>query len=174
MSIGIGVLLAFAFYAFGGPLPFLKYLHAQSKNPELRVYLRATNFLTLACFISLLFAKLQPVILAGEKPEVHFIRDMWKAWYFYWPFVTVPCLLALTTESRRKLFRIFLGAFGVECLIGCFQYFYGWPTPQSIPGTNRFHVTVFPGFHLSFASIMIFPLFIALSEIIDQKWISRR
>lgn len=174
MSIGIGILLAFAFYAFGGPLPFLKYLREQSKNPELRRYLLATNLLTLACFLSLFFAWLFPVELAGEKPKVRFLADMWKAWYFYWPLVTVPCLLALTEKSRKTLFQIFLGTFGVVCLIGCFQYFYGWPTPQPIPGTNRFHVTVFPGFHLSFASIAIFPFFVALSEIIDQRWLTRR
>jgi len=173
MSIGIGVLLAFAFYAFGGPLPFFKHLKLQAKHPELRRYLRATNFLTLACLISLIFAWLMPVEIAGENSKVNFIRDMWKAWYFYWPLVTVSCLLALSEGSRKKLFQIFFGVFGIVCVIGCFQYFYGWPSPQQIPGTNRFHVTGFPGFHLSFASIAIFPFFLVLSEVIDQKWISR-
>ncbi len=174
MSIGIGILLAFAFYAFGGPLPFLRYLRDQIKHPVLRRYLLATNFLTAACFISLFFAWATPVELAGETPKVKFLSDMWKAWYFYWPLVTVPCLLALSEKSKTTLFRIFIGAAGVVSVIGCFQYFYGWPTPQPIPGTNHFHVTVFPGFHLSFASIMIFPFFIALSEILDERWIPRR
>lgn len=174
MSVGIGILLLFATVGFGGPLPFWRAISSRVKDPEVSRYLWATNAITFACLLSLLFARWMPIEIGGQKPEVHFLKDLWKAWYFYWPIVTVPCLLALSLPTRKKVFQIYLYAFGVIALIGCFQYFTGWPRPQVIPGTNRFHVTVFPGHHLSFASIAIFPFFLALAEIVDQNWISRR
>ncbi|MBC7386440.1 MAG: O-antigen ligase family protein [Cryobacterium sp.] len=173
MSIGIGILLGFAFYAFGGAKALWNAVVSAAREPEMARYLRATNLITLACFLSLLFAHFTPVVIGGMKPEVNFLKDMWKAWYFYWPLMTVPCVLALSLSSRRRLIQIFLAAFAVVSVIGCAQYFTGWPRPQSIPGTNRFHVTVFPGHHLSFASIAIFPFFMAVAECFEPKWIKR-
>lgn len=174
MSLGIGVVLLAALIGFGSPKAFAFALRDGVRIPEVRRYLRATNFLTLACFLSLLFAWLTPVELAGERPDVQFVKDMWKSWYFYWPLVTVPCLLALSPESRRKVYRVYLYTFGAMSLIGIGQFFTGWPIAQAIPGLpGRFHVTGFPGFHLSFASIAIFPFFVALSEIFTARILPR-
>ena len=49
MSLGIGVLLLFAFIAFGGPVPFFKQMGGQMRDPEIKRYLLATNILTAAC-----------------------------------------------------------------------------------------------------------------------------
>jgi O-antigen ligase len=175
MSIGIGILLAFAVYGVGGPAAFWRRVRETARTPEMRLYLWATNFVTLACFLSLLFADLAPVVLAGQRPEVRWVKDLWKAWYFYWPLAVAPCLLALSPEGRRRVLRIFLFTFGIVSVIGCAQFFTGWPRVQGIPGFyGRFHVTGFPGHHLSYASIMIFPFFLAVSEIFDQRWIERR
>jgi O-antigen ligase len=173
MSIGIAVLLVSALIGFGGIKALGSSVRNAGLNPLFSRYILSVHVLAIACFLSLLFASWFPIEVGGMKPEVEWMKDLWKLWYFYWPLITVPCLLALGEESRAKVFRVYLYAFGIVSLIGCFQYFTGWPRPQEIPGTNRFHVTVFPGHHLSFASIAIFPFFLALSEIFDRKWLSR-
>jgi O-antigen ligase len=175
MSIGIGVLVLGAVIGFGGPVEFWRRIRETARAPEMRLYLHATNFLTFACFISLVFAKIAPLELAGQVPDVHFLKDMWKAWYFYWPLALTPCLLALSNDRRRTVLRVFLFAFGAISLMGCVQFFIGWPRIQGIPGFyGRFHVNGFTGHHLSFASIMIFPFFLAVSEIFECRWIERR
>ena len=174
MSLGIGVVLLAALIGFGSPKSVWTALRNTAREPEVARYLRATNFLTLACFLSLFFAWLTPVELAGEKPKVEFIRDMWKAWYFYWPLMTVACLVALSPEMRRRVYQVYLYTFGVMGVIGIIQFFTGWPIAQGIPGLpGRFHVTGFPGFHLSFASIAIFPFFVALSEVFSARILPR-
>jgi O-antigen ligase len=166
MSLGIGVVLLAALAGFGSPKAVWAAMRKAARDPEMRRYLRATNFLTFACFLSLLFARLTPVVLAGEKPHVRFISDMWKAWYFYWPLMTVPCLLALSPGMRRRVYQVYLYTFGVMAALGIAQFFTGWPVAQMIPDfPGHYHVTGFPGFHLSFASIAIFPFFVALAEI---------
>lgn len=174
MSLGIGVVLVTALIAFGSPKALALAVRDGARAPETRRYLRATNFLTLACFLSLLFAWLTPVELAGERPDVRFVKDMWKAWYFYWPLMTVPCLLALSQGRRKSVYRVYLYTFGAMSVLGIAQFFTGWPTAQAIPGLpGRYHVTGFPGFHLSFASIAIFPFFVVLSEIFTGRVLPR-
>jgi O-antigen ligase len=175
MSLGIGVVLLAALFGFESPKAIWLAMLAAAREPETRRYLRATNFLTLACFLSLLFAKLTPVELAGEKPDVHFVRDMWKAWYFYWPLFTVPCMLALSQPTRRRLYQVYLYAFGLAAALGILEFFIGWPAYQRIPGMDQyFHITGFPGFHLSFASIAIFPFFVTLAEMIEMRILPRK
>jgi O-antigen ligase len=174
MSIGIGVVLVAALIGFGSPKRLALAVRDGARLPEVRRYLRATNFVTLACFLSLVFAKLTPVVLAGEKPDVQFLKDMWKAWYFYWPLMLVPSLLALSPASRRRVYQVYLYAFGVACAIGIGQFFTGWPYAQAIPSLpGYYHVTGFPGFHLSFASIAIFPCFVALAEVFTGRIVPR-
>jgi O-antigen ligase len=174
MSLGIGVVLLAALVGFGGPRAIWSAMRLAARDPETRRYLWVTNLLTVACFLSLLFAWLVPVELAGEKPDVHFLKDMWKAWYFYWPLFTVPCLLALSPGMRKRVYQVYLYTFGVMSVMGIFQFFTGWPIAQGIPGfPGHFHVTGFPGFHLSFASIAIFPFFVVLAEIFGGKVLPR-
>ncbi len=174
MSLGIGVILLAALFGFGSPKAVWLAMRAAAREPETRRYLHATNFVTAACFLSLLFARLAPVELAGEKPDVHFVKDMWKAWYFYWPLLTVPCLLALSPPMRRRVYQVYLYAFGVAAALGIFEFFFGWPAYQIIPSLqSNFHVTGFAGFHLSFASIAIFPFFVALAEISESRILPR-
>ena len=88
--------------------------------------------------------------------------------------MTVPCLLALSPGMRKRVFQVYLYTFGVMSIIGIGQFFTGWPVTQPIPGLpGRFHVTGFPGFHLSFASIAIFPFFVALSEAFTGRILPR-
>ena len=175
MSIGIGVVLAGALIGFASPRALFAAMRDRAREPAAKRYLWATNFLTAACFLSLLFAKLTPLVLAGEKPNVQFLKDMWKAWYFYWPFLLVPCLLALAPETRRRAYRVYLYAFGLVAAIGIVEFFTGWPIGQGIPylSVKRYHVVGFAGFHLSFASIAIFPFFVVLAEIFEERWVPR-
>jgi O-antigen ligase len=173
MSIGIAVLLASALVGFG-PGAFLSAVRASAALPRVRTYLRAVNLVTLACFLSLVFAKVLPVRIAGMEPEVRFLSDMWKAWYFYWPLAIVPCLLAVSEAGRNRVLKTFLLAFGVVSVVGCVQAFAGWPRPQANPSwPGHFHVVGFAGHHLSFASIAIFPFFLALSESFRPRVLAR-
>ncbi len=174
MSLGIPILLMGAIAGFGGPANFFRAVRRTWNDTGLKRYLWATAAVAVSFLISLFFADVQPLELGGISPDVHWIRDVWKTWYFFWPIVLVPCIRALSERGRRGLMRLFLGAFGLMAAIGCVQFFIGWPRPQAIPGMNYFHVTVFPGHHLSFASIAIFPFFLAASEIFERRWISRR
>ncbi len=174
MSLGIPILLLGALMGFGGPREFGMRIQEACRIPVMKQYLHATAFLVGAFILSLLGAAIFPLEIGGVSPEVKWVRDVWKAWYFFWPVAVVPCVLALSEASRKTLLRVFLGAFGIVALIGCFQFFTGWPRPQPVPGHSFFHVTVFPGHHLSFASIAIFPFFLALSEVFESRWIGRK
>jgi len=75
---------------------------------------------------------------------------------------------------RRLVFQVYLDTFGVMGAMGIVQFFTGLPIAQGIPyQPGYYHVTGFPGFHLSFASIAIFPFFVALSETFTGKILPR-
>lgn len=133
------------------------------KRKKVKVYLYLSLFLTGACAISLLYAKINPLRFDGKFSQIHFFADMAKLWYLFWPILLVIGLKQLTDQQRQKVFQIWMWAFIALCVLGVFQYFFGWPRPHRIPGNeDRFHAVIFMGHHLSVASIFIFPLFVAL------------
>ncbi|MBC7691591.1 MAG: O-antigen ligase family protein [Methylotenera sp.] len=173
MSIGIGILLVGLLIAMK-PAGLFHAIRAEFKRPATRLYLFLTLALTLACAVSLIFAMIHPLSYNGKIPHVEFLKDMGKAWYFFWPLILVPALRVLSAEQRKTVLKSWLGAFTVLSAIGIIQYFTGWPRPQPIPGhAPYYHATLFLGHHLSVASIFIFPFFVAL-DLLRTRYFSRK
>jgi O-antigen ligase len=138
-------------------------LKTEFKRPEFRIYFIISSILAGACALSLLGAELFPLGFGGKYIQVHFLKDMAKVWYFFWPCILVIGLKRLGHEQQRTVLNAWLLTFGLLSALGILQYFLGWPRPQPIPGEpGHFHATLFLGHHLSVASIFIFPFFAAL------------
>ena len=133
------------------------------KQKTFKNYFWLSLLLALCCAGSLLWASFSPLSYGGQSIEVHFLKDISKVWYLFWPLLIVTCLQSLSERNRHFVFSAWIGTLGVLSFIGIVQYFTGWPRPQPIPfEENRFHATLFLGHHLSVASILIFPFFAAL------------
>jgi O-antigen ligase len=165
MSIGAAALLVALLVAFGGPAGLWKAMALEATRPWMRWYLRASVILFGACVLSLMGGIFFPLIYNGKGPEIHFLADLGKGWYFLWPWILATGLNAIEEEDRRKILNSWLGAFSMLGVFGIIQYFVGWPKYQSIPETSRFHAVLFLGHHLSVASILIFPFFVALDRL---------
>lgn len=163
MSIGAALL----FVALLISTPHLKIGELEYKN-ELqrrwsRLYLNLSLILAAACILSLVVAAFWPLGYEDHFVKVHFLKDCAKLWYLVWPLFLVIGLRRLQEKDQALIFKTWLGTFGLLSLIGIFQYFTGWPRPQPIPGSEGyFHATLFLGHHLSVASVLIFPYFVAL------------
>jgi O-antigen ligase len=165
MSIGAFVLI-FALL-LNNSSSLKKEFKNQWQHSNFRGYFIVSSFLSIVCALSLLGGILFPLGYGGKFVEVHFLRDIAKIWYFFWPCLLVIGLKRLNSNQIQFVLNSWLFTFGLLSILGCFQYFYGWPRPQSIPGEpGRFHATLFLGHHLSVASIFIFPFFVAL----DLAW----
>ncbi len=136
---------------------------------EFRWLCWASCSLTVSCVLSLVGARFFPLIYHGYVMQVHWLQDMAKAWYLFWPFPLAIAISLLSREGKIRVLRYWWGAFALLCCIGVVQYFTGWPRMQRIPGNeSRFHTILFFGHHLSTASILIFPFFLQL-ELLFKK-----
>ncbi len=163
MSIGaaiLGVALLFSWKDFelGGAL------RALFASPEGRRYFWASLALTLALAIGLGVQAVWPIVIL-EPQELGFARMMAKSFYLFWPLLLAAALARISESSREKVLMSWLVTLAVMGAIGVAQHFTGWPRPQVIPEhPTRFHATLFLGHHLSVASILIFPFFVALDR----------
>jgi len=166
MSIGAGVLMVALLVKFKGPLGLIR----SAVGPESKRYLQLSLALLLACFLSLVWASVQPLVYSGQAAKVHWLSDMAKGWYFFWPLLLMAGLRQLKPEQRSRILDVWLGLFVALSILGVIQYFIGWPRPQGIPPTGlRYHVTLFFGHHLSAASILIFPFFALMDRTAREK-----
>lgn len=163
MSYGALMLALALVFCSGGPALFFKLFCKELEKKESRFYFWISFALTLACAISLIFAHYFPLKYGSFQVEVHFLKDMAKCWYLFWPLPLAMGLRLLPQSSQNRIIQFWLLFFGLLSLLGVFQHFWGWPRPQMIPGHEPFyHVTLFLGHHLSVSSIYIFPFFISL------------
>jgi len=162
--MSVGAFILFLALAFGQPpAQFMGELKAEWKRPAFRSYFIISSVLAATSALSLLAAKFFPLGYGGKFIEIHFLKDMAKAWYFFWPCILVIGLKRLGPVQQNTVLHTWLLAFGVLSSLGILQYFIGWPRPQPIPGElGHFHTTLFLGHHLSVASIFIFPFFVTL------------
>ncbi|MBI3534410.1 MAG: O-antigen ligase family protein [Deltaproteobacteria bacterium] len=169
MNIGAGIFLISCVLESGGVLCFWNHLKTLFFHKEIKVFIVASTLLIGVCFLSLVCAKFFPLTIAGKQAQIHFLRDMAKIWYLFWPVVLLAGLNFLKPHERSRLFQIWIFAFLVISIIGVIQYYTGWPREQPIPGNpGRFHVKGFFGHHLSFANIFIFPFFITLDFLLKS------
>ncbi len=162
MSIGAAILALAVFVSYGGPRGVWD---AVKRIPAFKTYLWLSGALVTAMWVSLVVAKVAPLSWGKNSVVPHFGEDMAKSWYFAWPVILYAGLIKLDVKDRNLVSRSWLLALGLISIIGVIQYFTGWPRPQPIPESlDRFHTTMFFGHHLSTASILIFPFFMALQE----------
>jgi O-antigen ligase len=130
---------------------------------DLQKYLKACYAVTAACFLSLLYGKLNPLSFDGRIPTIHLFFDSMKLWYFFWPVLIFFALKRINDEEKILVLKCWLITFTILSALGILQHFIGWPRPQEIPGDpGRYHATLFLGHHLSVASVFIFPFFVLL------------
>lgn len=167
MSVG-AVLLAVILLAAIGPRELKRALSAELRRPASRAYLGISLALASACVASLIAARLDPLGYGGQRIAVKFGSELGKLWYLLWPLPLAAGLRLLSEGARARAIRAWLVAFLALSIVGVIQHFTGWPRWQPIPGTARFHATLFLGHHLSVASIWIFPFFAALEYARDR------
>jgi O-antigen ligase len=134
--------------------------------PEFTYYLRYGGILFFACLLSLVVAKIAPVIYAGHAPDIT-AHGFLKIWYLFCPLILASVFLGLE-HPRASIDRV-KTAWWVMTLflsvVAVIQFFTGWPIAQEIPtNLGHYHAILFFGHHLSTASIIIFPTFVALAQ----------
>lgn len=151
-------------------------LHEDAEYQNYRFWALA---LLITCLLSLIVAKFWPVTYAGTAPEIT-THGFFKIWYMIIPAVLVHVVYRITQNAQEwmTLIRRTLLAWFFMILflagIAMIQYFTGWPPSAHIPySTDRFHVFLFFGHHLSTASIIPFPTFCALGVALGE-WARHR
>lgn len=137
-----------------------------SENP-IRLFWGVSIGLAVACALSLFVAWIWPICYGDKCVEVEWGKDLAKLWYLAWPFVLLMGFKKIGSLKVERVLTVWVLAFMLYSCVGIIQYFTGWPKPQLIPsGTwNKYHATAFLGFHLSLASIFIFPFFFSLDRL---------
>lgn len=149
------------------------------KNSEFKKYLFWAGALFVTCLLSLVIAKTNPMIYADHEPEIT-AHGFIKIWYLAIPLVVLEAYTQIKQNRAGLLpiLRPWLASLIPLFLIALTEYNFGWPMKQIIPtNTDHFHVILLFGHHLSVASILIFPTFVALSLCLgswirDQKFLT--
>lgn len=168
MNIGFGIFLICLGIGFGSEKNlrgFFQNLLKEITQPDAKRLGGISIGLYLAIVASLVSCALYPLQYNGHVEGVH-ASDFLKVWYFVIPFLVALAFRGISRAQRDHVFRVWIIAFGLLCVLGLFQFFFGWPRKQWIPFLeSRYHVTLFLGHHLSVASIFIFPFFATLDFI---------
>src|SRR5258706_400544 len=112
MSIGLGVLLGSVLIAWllnARKLPFT----LAFRLAPVRGFAISSVLFTSACALSLLGAWFFPMGYSAGTVQVHFLQDMFKAWYLFWPLGIYWLLKALDEKSRSQVLTAWLASFGV-------------------------------------------------------------
>ena len=160
MSIGMLFALIGVFSVGTGGVTHLRGVF---RSPSIRFYAYWTILWLIICIASLVSADLSPLVFNEKSAEINYLKDLNKVFYLIIPFVLMFGISALDESRKIRLMRFWVLGFGVLSLVGCIQFFTGWPRPQGIPGYEGFfHTNLLFGHHLSFANIWIFPFFAVL------------
>src|SRR5688572_7618790 len=81
MSLGVGILLICLLIYFQGPKGLFLQIRTDLSEKEINVFFGLSRFLTIACLMSLVIAYYNPLTYVGKFSQVHFLKDMAKAWY---------------------------------------------------------------------------------------------
>jgi O-antigen ligase len=143
----------------------------ETKNTVSR-YFKYTVFLSIACTISIAASYFWPYAYAGHNPSVNF-HSFWKLWHLYTPFVLLSVFSYAFEHAQFRLSQFIQASWLGLCvlsIVAIIQFFTGWPHAQIVPTSPQFfHATLFFGHHLSTASIIIFPCFMALAVALGRK-----
>lgn len=166
MSIASGLVFALFLYKL-----FQKDFLQNLKTIPIKYY-KTTALLSFACIWSLFWAKYSGLTFFEMSPSIDVFKHSYKLWHIWFPFILVA-LIQSNQEDTGKIVKTWL-LFGITLVcLGILQYHFpiGWP--QRLPhldydtyvkptGIARlykgsYHANGLSGFHLSFASIIIFP-----------------
>jgi O-antigen ligase len=141
------------------------------KLPDFKRYLIYGGSLFAACLLSLIVAKFHPIIYADHAPDIT-AHGFLKIWYLFCPLILATVFLS--REDSNPLLEKVKNYWWIATLIlagvALIQFFTGWPEAQAIPtNPGRYHAILFFGHHLSTASIIIFPTFVALAQALGKK-----
>lgn len=176
MSIGAAICGLLIIFSFTPVKSFFKTLRkTTSESLFLRNYAKLSTAFVFFCCLSLVVAYFFPINIGGMSPVI-LARDFSKVWYFFWPILLTLGWSQLSNSQRKSLLKLFAcGA--IFCgIIGISQFFTGWIRPQRIPldyPRAFYHANGLYGFHLSFASIIIFPVFFCFHEIFKPKFLPK-
>lgn len=133
-----------------------------ANNPAIQTQIKIHGMFFLFCFVSLLSTHFFPITLANTAHMPQW-SSLQKLWFLILPISVTTVLTYQNNYSSAKsdlVKKTMDVVWGVTILLGLLaavQYFTGWPRPQTIPTTNRYHATLFLGHHLSVTSVLIFP-----------------
>ena len=163
MSIGVGILLAVtAWICFGR-------IRSNLNDSWVIRLFTSSVLLALACIVSLILAQVNPLEYAGKAARIDLLSDTLKTWYLFFPFLLLLLFSQLKESRQRQVLQTWIFAAGVLSVVAVIQFYTGFPRHQGIPMLpGRFHASLFFGHHLSTASILIFPFFVALSLSISR------
>jgi O-antigen ligase len=167
MSVGVGValLLILGFMVFSSKFAtaWRQACVALLALREVAVLQALTILLVTTLILSLVFGTWFPVTFGGEGVLIRLGHDSLKLAYFVLPWIWASTLSLLESAHRRQFFKLWTGVAGGLGVLAVVQFFTGFPHEQPIPTSPEyFHATLLFGHHLSTASILIFPFFVAL------------
>ena len=172
MSIGAGILAL----SVGGDLLFQP--QGRRDSPEERLWIRrylfASGVLSSACLVSLVINTLDPYRITAVGVPPRATEQLAKLGYLFWPGIIWCALRRLKEDMARQILLAWLGMMTVLGALGIVQFFTGFPRTREIPEILWFHATLFMGHHLSVASILIFPFFVAVESAWGRNLIVRR
>jgi O-antigen ligase len=134
-----------------------------------------TFVLTLICAGSLLRAHFTDLEFMGMRPRINLAKDLSKLWHLWFPMVLASLFMRAGARGQKIATRAWLSGAVLAALLGVAQHYMPIIKPMPIPDPglqHRYHATGLAGFHLSYASIMVFPTMVALSAV--ASFIKRR
>lgn len=135
--------------------------------------------LALACAWSLIWAKISGLTFFSQAPDIQWGKDLAKLWHLAFPFVLAALFQKLSAEKLRQIFRVWFGASVIIAMVAIVQHYVPLFKPMALPDRGLeglYHATGFTGFHLSFASILIFPNMVAYALLFvraRRSWFDR-
>jgi len=168
MSVGIGLVLIGVLTGLGLSSAFRAQFLFSARSAfqarSVKTLLFLTLFLVLSLVASLISYQVAPVRLLQDEDKVAVSRDLGKLLYFVFPFLWVTLFGMLSQARKKQVLGVWCFSGGALGVFAIFQFFTGFPRPQPIPTSPQFfHATLLFGHHLSTASILIFPAFVALA-----------
>lgn len=173
MSVGVA-LFGIAFIIRSGSLSnTLNTLTDELRFRYTRTYFIFSFAIVSTILLSLAVSYFRPLEIAGRAIPIIIgdeIRKFGKLWYLFLPLLVSSTLRKLSPDEMRTAIRVWLITSIAVSLVAFNEHFTGWPFHRIVAASPRFyHSQAFFGFHLSYASIMIFPLFAVLDFIFAKE-----
>jgi hypothetical protein len=158
MSVALVLLLVFVFFIqLKGR--FSEFKNTWKLNLKLQRYAWITIVLTTVCVLSVLSSWYH----WDSSQRLKDLLKLGKLWHFYVPLVLAWAWSQQTPLDRDRIWQVYFFLAAIISVLGVIEHFTGFLYPRPIHSNpGRFHTQVFFKFHLSYASIMIFPFFLLL------------